>query len=168
MCNAQQDSAHFSGALAAVRDPRPSQAMNSGRCAGCVGPWMRSFQNTRVQSLDHPPESSPAPPEEPERTSTDVEEVIDRIWKEYIFQIDSCVGVAILKGWEVHALAKMLERADMDGIELGDGEVITFYAEVLSGQVRAFIDAVDEINRYTLPKEMFREKVLGEGEPATG
>lgn len=76
--------------------------------------------------------------------------------------------MAILKGWEVHAPAKVLERADMDGIELGDGEVITFYAEVLSAQVRAFINAVDEINRYTLPGKMFRERVLEGEQPATG
>ncbi len=74
----------------------------------------------------------------------------------------------MLKGWEVHALAKMLERASIDGIELDDGEVINYCAGILSGQVRAFIDAVDEINRYTLPGEMFRERVLGEGGPVNG
>lgn len=97
-----------------------------------------------------------------------MKEVIDRIWKEYIFEIDNCVGAAMLKGWEVHVLAKMLERANMNGIELDDGEVINYYAGILSGQVRAFIDAVDEINRFTLPGEMFRERVLEGEQPVTG
>lgn len=93
-----------------------------------------------------------------------MEQVIDRIWKEYISEIDSCVGAALLKGCQVEALAKVLKRANLDG---EDPEVISDYAEILSGQIRELFNAADEINRYILPGEMFREKVLGERDPAT-
>ncbi len=79
-----------------------------------------------------------------------------RIWKNYISEIDSCVGAALLKGCQVDALAKVLKRADLGG---EDREVISDYAEIPSGQIRELINAVDEINRYLLPGEMFRERV---------
>ena len=40
--------------------------------------------------------------------------------------------------------------------------MISDYAEILSGQVREYINAADEINRYVLPGERFRER-MGEG-----
>ncbi len=86
------------------------------------------------QHLAPPPQSSSEAPE----AESHVEQLIDRIWKEYISQIDSCVGE--------------------------DREVISDYAEILSGQVRELINAVDEINRYALLGKMFRERVLREGE----
>ncbi len=46
--------------------------------------------------------------------------------------------------------------------------VISDYAEILSGQIRELINAVDEIHRYILPGEMFREKVQRGEETATG
>ena len=47
-------------------------------------------------------------------------------------------------------------------------EVISYYAEIISGQIRVFIDAVDEINRFVLPGEMIRERLLGEGDCSIG
>jgi len=52
--------------------------------------------------------------------------------KNYISEIDSCVGTALLKGCQVEAMAKVLKCADLDG---EDREVISDYAEILSGQV---------------------------------
>ncbi len=86
------------------------------------------------ESPDHPPQNSPASPEEAQRLSPDVEQVIDRIWKDYISEIDSCVGE--------------------------DREEISDYAVTLSGQIRELINSVDEIHRYTLPGKLFRERVL--------
>lgn len=133
--------------------------------------WMRRSLDAIIsrqeksdgQSPDHLPQTSPAPPEEPEHPSPAVEEAIDRAYK-FIFEIDSCVGTVLFKYFQVASMAKVLEKADMDG---EDPDHTSNFAAVLHNRLQDLYCSIDEITGLTLPKEMFRERVLGEGDPAT-